>query len=58
MSDVQTPIEGSEAVGTHERDSREPKPMAVPHPSPGERARGARRRGGAALWAWRMGAGL
>ena len=38
MADVQTPIDGSEAVGTRERDSREPKPKAIPHPTPGERA--------------------
>ena len=38
MADVQTTIDGSEAVGTRERDSREHKPKAGPHPTPGERA--------------------
>ena len=38
MTDVQTPVDGSEAVGTRERDGRQPKPMAVAHPTPGERA--------------------
>ena len=38
MADVQTPIDGSEADGTRERDSREPKPKAIPHPTTGERA--------------------
>ncbi len=40
-ADVETPIDGSEAVGTRERDRRQPKPIAVPHPAPAERgARG------------------
>ena len=38
MADVQTPIDGSEADGTRERDSREPKPKAIPHPTTGERS--------------------
>ena len=38
MADVQTPIDGSEADGTRERDSREPKPKAIPHPTAEERA--------------------
>ena len=38
MADVQTTIDGSEAVGTRERGSREPKPMAAPHLIPAERA--------------------
>ncbi len=38
MTDVQTPVDGSEAVGTREREGRQPKPMAVAHPTPGERA--------------------
>ena len=60
MADVQTPIDGSEADGTRERDSREPKPKAIPHPTTrgagGEGQGGAG--GGAALRAGRMGAGL
>ena len=38
MADVQTPIDGSEAVGTRERDGRHPKPKAIPHLAAGERA--------------------
>ena len=38
MADVQTPIDGSEADGTRERDRREPKPKAIPHPTTGERS--------------------
>ena len=38
MADVETPLEGSEAVGTRERDRRESKPVAIPHPTVGERA--------------------
>jgi uncharacterized protein (DUF2252 family) len=38
MADVETRVDGSEAVGTRERDGREHKPKAVAHPSPGERA--------------------
>ena len=38
MTDVQTPVDGSEAVGTPEREGRQPKPVAVAHPTPGERA--------------------
>ena len=38
MADVQTPIDGSEADGTRERDSREPKPKAIPHPTTEERS--------------------
>ena len=38
MADVQTPIDGSEADGTSERDSREPKPKAMPHPTAEERS--------------------
>ena len=38
MADVETPLEGSEAVGTRERDGRHPKPKAIPHPTVGERA--------------------
>ena len=38
MADVETPLEGSEAVGTRERDGRHPRPKAIPHPTAGERA--------------------
>ena len=38
MADVQTPIDGSEAEGTRERDSREPRPKATPHFTTGERS--------------------
>ena len=38
MADVETTIQGSEAVGTRERDGRHPRPKAIPHPTPGERA--------------------
>ena len=38
MGDVETPLEGSETVGTHERDRRPSKPRPLPHPTPGERA--------------------
>ena len=38
MADVETPLEGSEAVGTRERDGRHPRPKAIPHPTAAERA--------------------
>ena len=38
MADVETPLDGSEAVGTRDRDRRPPRPRPVPHPTPGERA--------------------
>ena len=38
MADVETPLEGSEAVGTRERDGRHPRPKAVPHHTAAERA--------------------
>ena len=38
MADVETPLDGSEAVGTRDRDRRPSKPRPVPHPTPGERA--------------------
>jgi uncharacterized protein (DUF2252 family) len=38
MADVETPLDGSEAVGTSEHDRRASKPRPVPHPTPGERA--------------------
>jgi hypothetical protein len=38
MADVETRVDGSEAMGTRERDGREHKPKAIAHPSPGERA--------------------
>ena len=38
MAEVQTPIDGSEADGTRERDSREPKPTAMQHQTTRERA--------------------
>ena len=38
MADVETPLDGSEAVGTRERDGRQPKPKAIPHLTAGERA--------------------
>ena len=38
MADVETPLDGSEAVVTRERDGRQPKPTTVPHPTPAERA--------------------
>ena len=60
MADVETPLEGSEAVGTRERDGRHPRPKAIPHPTAAERAATGQggEGGGAALRAWRMGAGL
>ena len=38
MADVETPLAGSEAVGTRERDGRHPRPKAIPHPTTEERA--------------------
>ncbi len=38
MADIVNPSDGSEAVGTRERDSREHKPKAIPHLAAGERA--------------------
>ena len=38
MADVETLLDGSEAVGTREHDRRASKPKAVPHPSAEERA--------------------
>ena len=49
MADVETPFEGSEAVGTRERDGRRTSPKAIPHPTAGERAaRGKEARAAAA----------
>ena len=60
MADVQTPIDGSDAVATRERDSREAQPEGdtAPHDrgAVGEGQGGAG--GGAALRAGRVGAGL
>ena len=59
MADVETPVDGSEAVGTRERDGREPKPKAVPHPTGGAGGAGqGGAGGGAAFRAGRLGAGL
>ena len=38
MADVETAVEDSGTVGTRERDGREPKPKAIPHPTVAERA--------------------
>ena len=38
MVDVETPLDGSDAVPTRKPDGRQSKPIAVPHLTPGERA--------------------
>ena len=38
MADIETLLDGSEAVGTREHERRASKPKVVPHPTPGERA--------------------
>ncbi len=38
MADVETPLDGSDAAGTRERDGRHPRPKAIPHPTAEERA--------------------
>ena len=38
MAEVETSLDGSDAVPTPERDGRQSKPIAIPHLTPGERA--------------------